>query len=118
RPGELTMIRTSTLFACLIAMFLGGCASLERSMTSKEDVEAAQENRRKDAVRVFEEKRDHAQLQAALARWQSGDVKGCREQLEKLLARNPTHSEGQLLLADLMLFEQKPDAAVQQLKQT
>ena len=112
------MMRPRMFFACLVVMLLGGCATLGRSTPDAGDVEAAQEHRREDVVRVFEEKRDYAQLQAALARWQSGDVKGCREQLEKLMARNPKHPEAQLLLADLMLFEQQPDQAIQQLKQT
>jgi tetratricopeptide (TPR) repeat protein len=112
------MTRKTIASVCLLAALLSGCATLRQMNSPEEDVDVQAQKRRQETVKAFESQRDYAQMEAALSRWKSGDVKGCREGLEKLLARNPQHHEAQLLLADLMLSEQQPEAAVAQLKQT
>ncbi len=56
-------------------------------------------------------------IEAAKARWeQQDDPKGCREALEKLLARNPQHRDARLLMAELLLAEDDPQGAYEHAK--
>jgi Tfp pilus assembly protein PilF len=65
----------------------------------------------------MEEKRDHAEFLAAHQRWMQQDLPGCREQLESLLARNPKHCDARLLLADVLMSTQQPQAALVQVQE-
>jgi tetratricopeptide (TPR) repeat protein len=64
-------------------------------------------------VESFETQRNHAQFEAAVARWRTGDVDGCRAALEDLLQRDPDHREGHLLTAELLLLSDEPEKALQ-----
>jgi tetratricopeptide (TPR) repeat protein len=68
--------------------------------------------RNEDNVRQFEQRRDQAEYEAAKGRWlQQRDVQGCRDGLEKLLARNPRHRDAHLLLAELLLAQNDAQGA-------
>src|SRR6185295_11577342 len=110
-------MRTIAALLGLITVILSGCANFGRPAPDPEDVSVQARHRREDVVRSFEGKRDQAQIASAVTRWKSGDVKGCREALDKLLERNPKYREGQLLMAELLLSEQQPEAAIAQLQQ-
>ncbi len=67
---------------------------------------------REEIVQNFEKSRDEAQYRAALARWKENDTDGCRQMLDRVLARNPTHREALLLLAEFNLSAQQPEKSL------
>jgi len=102
-------------FACVattLAMLVG-CAGMHLPKTVTEgDIASKREQRNKELVQQFEQKRDFAEYEAAKSRWnEQGDAKGCREALEKLLTRNPSHRDARLLMAELLLAENSPQEA-------
>ncbi len=101
--------------AAAILLLSSGCASFPgtKELWSSDFAEKRRE-RNEEAIRSFENNRDQAQYQAALARWEENDLKGCRETLERLLVRNPRHLEAQLLLAEVNLMEKRPQEALRQ----
>ena len=106
------------LTVCLLLASATGCAALRMpNKLVKNDVSQQRETRSQDAIRQFEQQRDAAEFEAARARWeQQRDPKGCREELEKLLARNPRHRDALLLLAELHLSEDNTPEAHKQAK--
>ena len=67
--------------------------------------------RNEEFTRQFEQQRDFAEFEAAKTRWvQQNDPKGCREGWRNF-GRNPRHREARLLLAELLLAEDNPQAA-------
>ena len=103
-----------------IAMTTGlvGCAGgfkLWKPIVENAAVERTE--RERELVEDFSQRRDYAQYQAALQSWESGDPRNCREQIEKVLERNPNHKEARQLLADLHLDEGSQDAAKRILEQ-
>jgi tetratricopeptide (TPR) repeat protein len=114
---------------CLLA--LTGCASVAAQKSSADataqnataekpatkaaspSFTAEREQRKKMVAKEFDLQRDRAQYQAALGRWEQGDVAGCRQALATLLARNPDHRDGQLLAAQIDLFDGKPKSALE-----
>jgi predicted Zn-dependent protease len=56
----------------------------------------------------YDRTRDQTDYQAAVARWESGDSKGCRAILVGLLQRAPEHRDANLLFAELCLLEDSP----------
>lgn len=90
---------------------------LPLSQPNKAAVNAApQSSHKRDAiVRDFEQRRDTAQLGAALDRWKQGDSAAAQELLEQLLRRNPNHVEGRRALADLCAARPDPAAATEHL---
>ena len=71
----------------LVALSVTGCADFGSALKKKADVAVQGRERREEMVRIFEGKRDRAQYEAALGRWQEGDTTGCHEQLKELLVR-------------------------------
>ena len=101
-----------------------GCATLKPSLpvaeTKSSVVEAAVppgDDKQKEVLRQFEERRDNAQLGASLDRWKLGDSAGSEGLLHQLLTRNPAHREARRALADLYAARPDPDAAFEQLRQ-
>jgi len=96
-----------------LLMLAAGCAgmNLPKAVT-QEGVSAQREKRNQEGQRQFRQQRDFAEYEAAKTRWiEQRDAKGCREGLEKLLARNPQHGNAHLLLAELLLTEDDPQGA-------
>jgi Tfp pilus assembly protein PilF len=61
----------------------------------------ARHERHATAVLAFEQQRNQAQLQAALVRWQQGDVAGCESRLRNLVQRRPEFCDARVHLAEL-----------------
>jgi tetratricopeptide (TPR) repeat protein len=107
---------TAPIFVAAVILALStGCASLPFAK-SLLGGGVAEKRHRRDAeiVRSFEAHRDQAAYEAALARWEQNDSKGCREGLDVLLARNPRHIDAQLLLAEVNLLDKRPQDALKQ----
>jgi tetratricopeptide (TPR) repeat protein len=103
--------------AIALASFIAGCAEFRKPETVVTDVLPQKSKRRQDILQDFEKTRDRAQYQAALNFLQQGNAKACRQSLEQLLARTPTHHDGRLLMAELLLEEQNFDAAAKQARE-
>ncbi|MEN6407021.1 MAG: tetratricopeptide repeat protein [Thermoguttaceae bacterium] len=105
------------LAVCLAAA-LAGCASFPWPKTITDgDAAQKQKKRSEEFNQYFDQQRDFAEYQAAEACWlQQRDSKGCRERLEKLLARQPRHREARLLMVETLLAEGQSDAAYRQAK--
>ncbi len=97
-------------------MPLAGCAGFRTPDSVATDVAPQKVQRRQDVVRQFETARDQAQYQAAVNFLHQGNNKACRQSIEQLLGRNPTHHDGRLLLADLLIDEQDYGGAEKQLQ--
>jgi tetratricopeptide (TPR) repeat protein len=92
-----------------------GCSSLPIAKSLLGDGGAKKRQRRnEEVIRNFEAHRDQAAYEAALARWEQNDSKGCREGLDLLLARNPRHIDAQLLMAEVNLLDKRPQEALKQ----
>ncbi|MBN2023926.1 MAG: tetratricopeptide repeat protein [Pirellulales bacterium] len=81
-----------------------------------EDVTPQRERREAAAVEQFEAQRDEIQMQAARAAWDRGDLPACRETLDILLARTPSHRDARLLLAGACMEQGRPAEAVGQIE--
>jgi Tfp pilus assembly protein PilF len=78
-----------------------GCAGWKSQRAAHAPVSEKRKERHDTAVEDFEQQRDRAQLQAALDRWQQGDIAGCEARLRSLLARRPDFAEAHGHLAEL-----------------
>jgi Flp pilus assembly protein TadD len=95
--------------AVLVAV---GCRAMP-AVDLPADVHPQQRQRQEQLVAEFEAHRDWAQCEAARARLQHSDLQGCRTLLEALLARNPNHRDGRLLMADVELFARRLPEAIE-----
>jgi tetratricopeptide (TPR) repeat protein len=104
------------IFVTAIMLALStGCSSLPIAKSLLGDGGAKKRQRRnEEVIRNFEAHRDQAAYEAALARWEQNDSKGCREGLDLLLARNPRHIDAQLLMAEVNLLDKRPQEALKQ----
>jgi tetratricopeptide (TPR) repeat protein len=96
------------LLTCLLVLLLAGCATWSPLAGGVHE-----ERKKRDAEIALRlsNKRDIAEFQAAADRWQQQDMRGCREQLESLLSRNPQHREARLLMADVLVAANQPKEA-------
>jgi len=81
-----------------------------------DDVAATRAEREEDAIEDFEQTRDGALYQSALAQWRDGDAVACESILVRLLQRSGGHREARVMLADLYASTGKPKAAEQHLR--
>ena len=105
------LLKAAWLIA-LVTTVTAGCATLKTSLPQAEDISQKRRERNRAAIRSFAENRDLAEFQAAQARWEQGDIEGCREDLQRLLERTPDHLEARLLLAESLLSDNRPGEAV------
>ena len=92
-------------------------ASRCRKSSRDGDITPKRKKRNEECVRQFEQQRDFAEFEAAKSRWvQQRDPKGCREALEKLLARRPQHRDARLLMVELLLAADDAPAAYKHAK--
>ena len=96
---------------CIALLFPSGCAALKNPIASAPDIRAKRQEQHEEAVRQFEQRRNDAQLQAAMACWRMGDTEGCRRGLDELVRRSPNYLDGRLALADLCLCLEDPQQA-------
>jgi tetratricopeptide (TPR) repeat protein len=108
--------RVASIFAATAILTLSaGCSALPfaKSILSG-DAAGKHHQREQEIIRSFESRRDQAAYEAALARWEQNDAKGCREGLEALLGRNAGYVDAHLLLAEVDLLEKRQDDALNQ----
>jgi len=111
-----TVLQIALLLSCA-----PGCSGLRNSCPpldalSSEGITEERKQRNAEVVRQFESKRDFAEFEAARARWERDDSKGCEELLENLLARNPTHRDALLLLGEVYLTTNRCQQAFEQVQ--
>jgi tetratricopeptide (TPR) repeat protein len=106
----------ATPWRCVLLAILGsvvaGCASVQLPAPLPPEVSQTRKQRRAAMVSEFEASRDRAQFEAAADRWEQGDVGAARKQLEQIIDRSPGHREARLLLAEVLLSENRPGEAV------
>ena len=93
--------------AAILALSLAGCQGatwprhVAAHVPTAPDVSATRQRRQEGVLRGFEQRRQQAQYQAALSRWQQQDTEECRRLLADLIERQPEHLEATLLMAEL-----------------
>ena len=96
------MIRLATCLVLLTAaLYCSGCASWRGARSASAPVTETREVRHAQAVQAFEEQRNRAELEAAIDRWNQGDITGCEARLRAILARRPSDVQAHVLLAEL-----------------
>lgn len=89
------IVFATTALSCI------GCASWRAAIPTAAPVTETREARHAQAVLAFEEQRDRAELEAAMDRWNQGDIGGCESRLRAILARRPSDVEAHIRLAEL-----------------
>ena len=102
----------SVWFVGLVTAVTSGCASVKSSVPRVPDISQKRQERTRAAARRFDQKRDLAEFEAARASWLQGDSDGSTEALKRLLARNPDHIETRLLMAELLLSDNRQSEAI------
>jgi Tfp pilus assembly protein PilF len=93
------MLRSLMPIAALL--LLTGCAGWREQLASRPTVADQRDVRREAAVQSFEQQRDAMQLQAALDRFDQGDLAGCESRLAALVQRRPAFLPARLCLAEI-----------------
>lgn len=78
-----------------------GCARWPARPAARTTLTDVRQERRQSAIQEFELQRDRAQLEAAVDRWNHGDIAGCETRLRSILARRPDDVEAHVRLAEL-----------------
>jgi Tfp pilus assembly protein PilF len=78
-----------------------GCAGWKQKV-QKPNLSNNREDRATDAVRSFEERRDAAQLGAALDRWKQGDIATAEASLAAIIRRRPDCNDARMRLAEIL----------------
>jgi Tfp pilus assembly protein PilF len=96
------MLRMALWVSLMIVLpVASGCANWPVRPSAKGTLTETRHERRSAAVQAFEEQRDRALLEAAIDRWNQGDVAGCESRLRAILARRPDDIEAHIHLAEL-----------------
>jgi Flp pilus assembly protein TadD len=90
-------------------LVLAGCAGWKEQVQPP-TVTQSREDRAAEAVREFEERRDRAQLEAALDRWKQGDAARAEAMLTAIVNRRPDDGESRLHLGELLWSRGEPSA--------
>jgi len=96
------MKRAVLLVAATFLVSNVGCAGWKSMLANATAIGHERKQRDADAIRTFDEHRDAAQLQAALDRWQQGDVQACERYLTVLAQRRPDFADARLHLGELL----------------
>jgi Flp pilus assembly protein TadD len=91
------------LLVVAILMSSYGCAGWKGLRSAPGTVTPQREERQAETVRDFEDRRDNAQLRAALDRWQQGDAAGCEAMLTAIVKRRPDYTDARLQLGQVLL---------------
>lgn len=92
-----------------------GCAGWRSAGQS--ETSASVRQRQAAILNDFEQRRDAAQLAAAMDRWQQGDARAARAMLTDLVERRPDHFEARLRLGELLWSEGDGPSAESQLRE-
>jgi tetratricopeptide (TPR) repeat protein len=87
-----------------------------KAFVPPEDVSEERRQRSEAATRRFDRQHDAAQFADAQARYRAGDLRGCAQVVERLLARSADHFEARLLMAEVLLAEDRPGEAAMHLE--
>jgi Tfp pilus assembly protein PilF len=85
----------------VVLLLISGCAGWKQN-TQKPTVTEQREDRAADAVRNFENRRDAAQLEAALDRWRQGNAPMAESMLLAIVRRRPDNYDARMRLAELL----------------
>lgn len=94
-----------------VAVLSSSCAHWKMPKPPVEDIHPEIEARQKAVVQSFEARRTQAQLNAARAKAEQGDLAGCHTMLQGILDRDPKHPQARLLLAEVQLARGEASAA-------
>jgi tetratricopeptide (TPR) repeat protein len=101
---------------CILLAITAGCSGIASKLGVGQDVAQEQERRQAKLLRDFSARRDEAQYQAALARYRTGGTDEAKALLEKLLTSSPDHLPARLALAEILLIEERPEAALEHIR--
>lgn len=104
----MSAIRTS--FVLSVAITFVGCAGWRETLNPRPTVGQTREERTADAVREFEDRRDSAQLAAAVERIQQGDSQRAEAMLVSIVKRRPDNVLARLRLAEVLWSHNDPCA--------
>ena len=93
--------RLTMMFFIGFSSVAAGCAGWKEK-TKKADLTENREQRAAEAVRAFDERRDAAQLSAALDRWKQGDATAAEAMLTAIIRRRPECNDARLRLAEIL----------------
>jgi len=99
---------------------VSGCASWQPKFFSQKSTAApapTYEERKAVAVQSYEQKREQASIQAAIACWQRGEVDKCQSQLTAIVAHNPKSVTARLRLAEVLATQDESSSAETQLRE-
>lgn len=113
--------------ALLLALVTLGCTSAERraapagnaagpAESAAPNVAAALRHYERQLVAKHSDNLHQRQYDTALRYWQSGDAARCQAVLEQIVRDNPHHRDAALLLAELHLWNQQPQRALETLE--
>ena len=110
------MHRSILLFVFSLTLMGSGCAAWKPPFGRATSGQVAETgaSRHSAAVQAFEEQRDRALLDAAIDRWNQGDIAGCESRLRTVLSRRPSDIEAHVLLAELAWSQNDADVAVRE----
>ncbi|MFN0021538.1 MAG: tetratricopeptide repeat protein [Pirellulaceae bacterium] len=94
-----------------------GCALQSPTVTKGKLPPAMSPDRKAEAIAMFESQRDQAQLQAAMNRWKEGNTAACERALASLVGQRPQFVEARVQYAELMLSQNNPSGAANQLRE-
>ena len=86
----------------LVGFALAGCAAWKEKVQQPPTISQTRDERASETVRDFEERRDAAQLQAALDRWKQGDAGRAEAMLTAIVSRRSDCLEARLRLAEIL----------------
>jgi Flp pilus assembly protein TadD len=89
-------------FLGALAFTCVGCAGWRETLNPRPTVGQTREERTADAVREFEDRRDAAQLAAAVERIQQGDSQRAEAMLSSIVKRRPDNIPARLRLAEVL----------------
>jgi tetratricopeptide (TPR) repeat protein len=103
--------RTTHLALALLTLtlLLPGCSAFREKILSP-GVTATREERSAQVLREFEDRRDAAQLAAALDRLNQGDISRAQSMLTVLVNRRPDFADARLRLAEILASRSDPAA--------
>ena len=91
------------------ALICLGCAGLRERILSP-GVTPTRRERASQAIHEFEERRDTAQLAAAMDRFNQGDTERAEAMLAAIVSRRPDYIEARLHLAEVLWAQEDPSA--------
>lgn len=112
RPPTCYFRSRSLWLIAFTAVLIAGCASARLTVPESQGISQKRRERTRALAQRFDRKRDSAEFEAARALWIQGDSDGSTEALKRLLVRNPDHIEARLLMAELLLSDDRQSEAI------